>query len=120
MDEQVQDNSPKRMADDAEIKEVLKAIGDGELLASEASQGFSFSEIVGLIKVGLDLPPVVRDISVMWPEFKALDDAARADLVSYVQANCAFPANANVNDWVQKALEGVIWLSSTFQMLEKL
>jgi hypothetical protein len=111
--------NPKRMANDAELKEVIKAIADSELLVSEVVSGFSFSEITQLISVLFDLPPIVQNGAIEWPEFKDLDDAARADLIAYVQAECKFPDSVSAEQWVQKVLQAIILVSSFFTVSQK-
>ena len=106
-----------KMANDVDIKSVIQAISDAELLGSELMHGFSIAEISQFVALASDLPIIIQDVSVVWPEFMALDDAARSDLVSYVQANCKFPANVTVEAWTQKVLSAIILLSSIFQVV---
>lgn len=115
MDEQ----APTRMATDVELKELVKMIADGELLISEVTEGFAFKEIIQLVKVAEDVPPVLRDAGIMWPEFTSLDDAARADLLAYVTANCKFPANTNIELIVDETLSIIISLSKIFKAVQK-
>lgn len=100
------------MANDAELKEVLKAIADTELLISQVvSSGFTFSEIGQLITVAQDFPPVIRDGSVMLPEWISLDDDARTDLMNFIGQNEKFPANVTIEQYTQKLLTAAILLS---------
>ena len=104
-------------ASDSQLKELLKAFSDLELLSSELLGGFSFGEIGKIIAVGNDIPAVVKDASVLWPQFVALDSAAQADLVSYVQANCKFPDNLAVEDVIQKVLSAAVMISGFVALL---
>lgn len=110
--------SDKRLVNDSELKDVVKAIGDTELLISEITQGFSFAEVGQLVAVAQDLPKVLKDASVLFPEFSALDDDARADLIAFVQVNCKFPSNLTIEAWVQKVLQAAILLSSILPLFK--
>ncbi len=104
-----------RAANDAELKTLVKGIADVMTLLSSVSSGFSFAEVAQLIHVGEDIPAIVKDVNVLIPEYKALDDAARADLVAYVNANVVFPVSKNVEQLVQKSLDVAIALSALFK-----
>lgn len=97
---------------------MLRAISDAEILLSEISTGFSFNELGLLIKVGNDLPVVLQDAAVIIPQWEALDSAAQADLVAFVQANCKFPSNLVVEAYVQKLLSAAVLLSSIYQLFK--
>lgn len=109
--------SEKRTATDQELKDVVKAIADTETLVSELQGGFSFDELAGLVRVANDLPVLAKDANVIIPEWSALDDAARADLVSYVQLNCKYPASVTVEAWTEKVLCAAVLLSQIYQVV---
>jgi hypothetical protein len=108
---------PKRMANDTELKALVKAIGDTEVLVSEIVGGFTFAELTQLVAVATDLPSIVSSASLDFPEWSALDSASQADLVAYVQANCKYPSNMNIEVWVQKVLNAIILLSSIYETI---
>ena len=119
MEEVKAEMKPMRMANDAELKDVVKAIGDSAMLISDAVHGFKFSEISEFVGVIGDIRLLLKDGPVLFPEFKALDEAARADLVAYVVANVKFPASQPVEDFLDKALLVAISVSALFALLVK-
>lgn len=108
--------SEKMVATTTNLKELVKAISDAEVLVSDLTQGFSFSEVTELIALATDLPAAIKDANLIFPEFKALDDAARSDLTAYVVAHCKFPANIAVEVWIEKVLTSIIMLSGIFSV----
>ena len=106
----------KKAATDQDLKDVVKAIADSELLVSELTGGFSFAEVGAIVKVAGDLPAVLKDGSVLFPEYASLTTEQQADLVAYVQANCKFPANIVIESYVQKVLQAAILISSIYQI----
>lgn len=108
--------SEKKLASTQEIQEVIKAIADTELLVSEITVGFSFSEITQLVAVIDDVPKVIADASLVIPQWEGLDDAGRAELVAYVQQNCKYPTNVTVEGFTQKVLEAAVLLSKIYQV----
>lgn len=107
-----------RAASVSELKDLIKLIADSEMLVAKLMDGLSFDDIGQLMIVAQDLPAALKDSSLMIPEFISLDDAARADLLAYVQANCKFPGNLSIEDSVQKVLKLLIMLSSAFQLVK--
>ncbi len=107
------------MASNSELKELIKLIGDSEVVASDLADGFNFSDLVGLIAFARDLPPVLQDPELLFPEWVALDDASQADLVAYAQNECKFPKNMNVEAWVQKVVSALVFLSSIIAIFVK-
>ena len=100
------------MTDDSKLKELIQAIADAEVLVSEVANGFSFAEVGQLIALAKDIPNIVADAPTMIPEWVALDDAARADLIQFVQQNCVCPSFLSVQVWTQKLLSAALMLSS--------
>lgn len=101
-----------RMANNAELKLVLKMAGDTAVLVSDVMKGLSLAELSEGYAVVQDVQPLLKDASLLLPEWEKLDDAARADLVAYAQANLKIPANLSVEAYVQKALASAIALSA--------
>jgi hypothetical protein len=105
-----------RIANDQELKDLVKTISDSEALVSELTQGFSFSELSSLVALAGDLPMLSSDGPLLVPEWEALDDAARNDLVQYVQATCKYPSNIAIESYVQKVLSAAVFASKLFQI----
>ena len=106
----------KTAATDQDIKNVVKAIADSELLVSELTGGFSFSEIGQFVAVAGDLPAVLQDGSILFPEWASLSSDQQADLVAYIQANCKYPANVVIEAYAQKVLQAAVLVSSLYQV----
>ena len=106
------------MAPDDAIKAGLKVIADLMQMGSDLSGGLSFGEIGDLVKLGQDVPGLISDAANVWPQYSALDDAARADLEAYVVANDLLPANVNIQGYIQKALDALIALSAVAASLK--
>lgn len=106
-----------KQAVDSDIKILLQVVADLVQLGSDLSGGLSFSEIGDLIKLATDVPSLLSVGGVLFPEYAALDDAARADLEAFVAANVKLPSNVNVQMYIQKALDVGIALSAVAQVL---
>lgn len=106
----------KKLITTSSLQEVLGAIADIETLVSDLSHGFSLGELRELIAAADDFPIVLQDATLVFPEWASLDDASRAALVAFVQENCKFPANANVELFTQKLLSAAILLSEIYQI----
>lgn len=105
------------MANNADLKLVVKVVADGMLLASQVGGGLSLAELNTLIQTGKDVSAMLANPAVLWPEFKALDSAAQADLVAYINANIQFPQNVAVEVFAQKLLDVIVSLSSVAQLI---
>lgn len=103
-----------RQANTTELKEVIRLLGSGMKLVSDLSDGLDAGDLFDLVAIARDLPPVLKDAKVMWPEYKALDEDARAELNAYVQSTIAFPASHTVEMVVEKVLSLAISLSGVF------
>ncbi len=103
---------------DQALLELLKAISDSETLVSDLAGGFSFKEIGDLIAIATDINPVVKDATLIVPQWESLDAPTQATLVAWVQANCKFPASLTVEQWAQKILSAAVLLSSIFQVFQ--
>ncbi len=107
------------MAADKELKDLLKALADGVLLVSEVSQGFSFQEVTQLVGLVFDIKQVATDAPLLLAQYKALDDAAKADLIAYIDTNVKFPANTQVELVIEKILEALVMLSGLLSLFVK-
>lgn len=103
----------------SDLKDLIKLIGDSEVVASDLSDGFDFSDLKGLLTFAKDLPSVLYNSALIIPEWMDLDAAAQADLVAYVKTECKFPGNVAVEDWIRKVLSALIFLSSIVAILVK-
>lgn len=99
------------MANDTDIKKLISFVADSEALAAELLTGFSFQEVVDLIRVATEVKSDIGSPDVYIPEWEALDDAARADLIAYVTTAIKYPANVQVEVWTQKLLQAAVLLS---------
>lgn len=99
------------------LKDLIQAVSDLSLLISTASDGFSFSEVTELVNAAKDIAIVAKEAPALLAQYKALDDAGRTDLVSFVENNVTFPANQNIQDVIQKVLEAAIALSALVEIL---
>lgn len=107
-----------RMANDVELKLIVKVIADGLLLGSQLTKGLSIEEVNTLVASAKDVGALLAmPIGMVIPEFLALDEAARADLIAYVGENVKFPANVIVEAVVQKALDVAIAISAAFNII---
>jgi len=104
---------------DQHLKDLVKTIADLMLLIGNVeSNGFSFSEVGEIITLIGDGKTLIADAPFLLDEYKDLNDAAKADLISYIQANVQFPPNANVADVVQKILELAVSVSGVFALFK--
>ena len=104
------------MATDKELKDLVKTIADTEVLVSDLTGGFSFREIADFIALMGDVPIISPDGPLLFPEWEDLDDAARNDLVQFVQATCKYPANMTIESYVQKILSAAVLASKIYQL----
>lgn len=107
----------KMLATTTNLKEAIKLLGDATLLTSQLSDGVGFEELGTLLKIAKDLPPVLKNRNLMWPQFTNLDEAARAELVEFVKAEITFPADKSVEEFIEKALAAIIALSALFSVV---
>jgi hypothetical protein len=108
----------KTMANDAQLKEAVTAVASVMNLISDVASG------AGLLKEGMDglavlrsISPVIKDASLMFPEYKAMDDAARADMDAFVASTVTYAANMQIQQVSQMVLDWVIMFSSFFSAL---
>jgi len=102
------------MAANKELKDAIKIVSD-LISCGEAIKNFGILKVIPDLKliVGsiIDLKKAVSEAPQLFPEWKALDDAGRADLVQYVKDSISVPENVNVENYIENALEAVIMLS---------
>jgi len=108
----------KRMANDAELKQLIDLIGGVAMLANDVVSKSYFSAFGDLLRVGNEASAVLKDGSVLVPEWTQLDDAARTDLEAYIAANVQFPASVTVQMVGDAILTAAVELSKVFQMLK--
>lgn len=106
------ENSNVRMANNAELKMVVKALGDAANLVSELVKGFSFSEISEGYALSQEVKEIMKNPTILLPEWEKLDDEARNDLKAYAAANVKIPANMSVEGYLEKVLASAIALSA--------
>lgn len=99
------------------LKEVIKLIGDIELLTSDAVQGFSLKEIGEALTVFGDLKKVLADKALIVPEFSDLTEDEKAELTQYIKEAAKFPKDVTIELYVQKALEFAVALSGLLKLL---
>jgi hypothetical protein len=104
--------APKRAANTTEIKEVIKLLGDGIKLAGDLSDGLDGGDLFDLVAVARDLPPALKDVQLVWPEFKALDDAGRAELVQFTKDNITLKQSVVIENWIETVMSVAIGLSA--------
>jgi hypothetical protein len=105
---------------DQALKDLLGSLSQLLSLVSQvATSGFSFSEVGTIVNLLSSVPVLAQEAPALLAQYKGLDDADRADLVAYVQANVQFPANTNVQLVIDKVLDVAVELSSVFGLLSK-
>lgn len=100
---------------DANLKVVIKSVGDLMALITSIEKGLSFDEVGELISTIKDGINLIGALPATLVEYKSLSDADRADLEAYVASEVILPENASVQGFIQEALDGIISLSKLFQ-----
>ena len=103
-------------ANNQALLNLLKTISDTEILISDLMDGFGVEEITNLIALGQDISPLLKDATIIIPQWTQLDDAARSELVAFVNTNCKFPENVAIEQWTQKVLSAAVLLSKIYQV----
>lgn len=101
-----------RTANTDELKALIKALGDTAHLVAEVSKGFSFSEIADGYALSQEAQALFKQANLLLPTWEQMDDAARADLVAFANANIKLPENVQVEGYVKKVLASAIALSA--------
>lgn len=110
----------KTQANTEALKEALLLVGDLVTTGVDLTDGFQLSDLGDLIKDGKDLPAVIKDASLIVPEYLALDDAAKADLLAWLPANVKVPGHVNVEMFLQTALTVVVQLQGLVEAVAQL
>lgn len=101
-----------RMANNAELKNVVKAIADAASLGGEVSKGFSFDEIAKGYALSQEAKQVFNEKAILLPEWEGMDDEARADLVAFANANVKIPESMDAEKYVKLILASAVALSA--------
>lgn len=98
----------------------LKSAVGAILSAGEAivctTDGFQFNDISKFVDLAKRLPPAIRDRATVIPEFADLDDAERAEMVAFVEADFELPENADVEQAVEVAMGVLFSLSDLVKL----
>lgn len=105
--------------DTSALKHVVKSLSDVLLLVSDATQSVSFDLVLKAFGVLKDVPTLVADLPKIAPQWEDLDEVEKKDLYAYIQTTVSFPANTNVEVWVEKVLKLGVALSEAFVILAK-
>lgn len=107
------------MQPDNAVKDVVKAVAAVVGLLSNLTDGVSLKDILGIISVAKEVSVPLQEAALVAEQFLGLDDAARADVIAAIEAEVLFPANANVQEGIQAALEAAVSLSKMIQIFKK-
>lgn len=107
-----------QVASTAELKDLIKLLAVGSKSIIDLGNGIQLSEEgANLISLIASAPAVLRNANLIIPEFKALDDAGRAELLAYIPSVVSIPSSKTAEVVVEEILKLGVQLSKVLQML---
>lgn len=101
----------------AALKDLIKGLANAILLISDASKGFSFSEIGELIQVGNDIVLLKSELPLILQQYEALDDAGRKELYAVIEQQIVFPVNVKAEVIIERVVKVLVSLSEALKVL---